>query len=46
MTRDSLTQPDRRGTVIGVDTPRDTHTAVALDAIGCRLGEMPATMGA
>jgi transposase len=36
---DSMTQPTRDGIVIGVDTHRDTHTAVALDGIGGRLGE-------
>jgi transposase len=37
---DSMTQPDQSGIVIGVDTHRDTHTAVALDALGGRLGEV------
>lgn len=36
---DSMTQPTRDGIVIGVDTHRDTHTAVALDGLGGRLGE-------
>jgi transposase len=36
---DSMTQLTPSGIVIGVDTHRDTHTAVALDALGGRLGE-------
>ena len=38
MTSDSMTQPPREGIAIGVDTHRDTHTAVALDALGGWLG--------
>ena len=37
---DSMTQAPRAGVVVGVDTHRDSHVAVALDAIGGRLGEM------
>ena len=39
MTSDSMTQPAHDGIVIGVDTHRDTHTAVALDRLGGWLGE-------
>lgn len=35
---DSMTQPADEGIVIGVDTHRDTHTAVALGPLGGRLG--------
>lgn len=38
MTGDSMTRPTRDGIVIGVDTHRDTHTAVALGPLGGRLG--------
>lgn len=42
---DRMTQHARGGIVVGVDTHRDTHVAVALDAVGGRLGELdvPAT---
>lgn len=42
---DRMTQRARDGIAIGVDTHRDSHVAVALDAVGGRLGEVsvPAT---
>ena len=38
MTSDSMTRPAHDGIVIGVDTHRDTHTAVALGPLGGWLG--------
>jgi transposase len=39
MTVDSMDQTRREGIVVGVDTHRDIHVAVALDALGGWLGE-------
>ena len=43
MTVDSMDQTRREGIVVGVDTHRDSHVAVALDALGGRLGERSVT---
>jgi transposase len=39
VTSESMTRAVHDGIVIGVDTHRDTHTAVALDRLGAWLGE-------
>lgn len=31
--------PERRGIIVGVDTHKHTHTAVAIDGLGARVGE-------
>jgi len=42
----TITQPDETGVIVGVDTHKDGHVAVAVDQRGARLGQyhLPATV--